>query len=43
MNTGEATDHFWKRSDTMVLDSVENIELMEKIGEGYCCVLRDEE
>lgn len=37
------TDHFWKRSDTMELDSVENIELMEKIGEGYCCVLRDEE
>ena len=39
----EETDHFWKWSDTMELDSAENIELMEKIGEGYCCVLRDEE
>lgn len=37
------TDHFWKWSDTMELDSVETIELMEKIGEGYYCVLRDKE
>ena len=42
MNTSEETDHIWKWSDTMELDSIETIKLMEKIGEGYCWVLEDE-